>query len=65
VAIRYAGELGLDVQRPGFFIRERRHHGAFDIEVLSRAIRAAGLVLRCLMTVATSYEVSQSSTVHL
>jgi Na+/H+ antiporter NhaA len=69
--IRYAGELGLDVERfaddvrhnigaahvagdvdsadlsgvsgtPTFFVNGRRHHGAFDIESLSAAVRAAG-----------------------
>jgi predicted DsbA family dithiol-disulfide isomerase len=68
--IRYAGELGLDVDRfrddlrrqtgaahiaedvdgadlsgvsgtPTFFINGRRHHGAYDIDTLSRAVRAA------------------------
>jgi Na+/H+ antiporter NhaA len=69
--VRYAGELGLDVERfmdalrdragamqvaddvdsadlsgvagtPTFFVNGRRHHGAYDIETLSAAGRAAG-----------------------
>ncbi|HEY8728568.1 MAG TPA: Na+/H+ antiporter NhaA, partial [Acidothermaceae bacterium] len=69
--IRYAGELGLDVDRftddlkrhvgaarvagdvdgadlstvsgtPTFFVNGIRHHGAFDIESLSHAVKAAG-----------------------
>jgi Na+/H+ antiporter NhaA len=69
--IRYAGELGLDVERftddlkrhvgaarvagdvdgadlstvsgtPTFFINGIRHHGAFDIESLTHAVKAAG-----------------------
>jgi len=28
--------------RPTFFINGRRHHGAYDIDTLSRAVRAAG-----------------------
>ena len=68
--IRYAGELGLDVDRfaadlhrhagaarvesdvdsadlsgvsgtPTFFVNGRRHHGAFDIDSLTAAVRAA------------------------
>ena len=68
--IRYAAELGLDVERfeddlrkhagaarvaedvdsadlsgvsgtPTFFVNGRRHHGAYDIETLSRAVRTA------------------------
>jgi protein-disulfide isomerase len=68
--LRYAGELGLDVDRfredlrehagaarvaedvdsadlsgvsgtPTFFVNGRRHHGAFDIEALSKAVRIA------------------------
>jgi predicted DsbA family dithiol-disulfide isomerase len=27
---------------PTFFINDRRHHGAYDINTLSRAVRAAG-----------------------
>ena len=27
---------------PTFFINGRRHHGAYDIDTLSRAVRAAG-----------------------
>jgi protein-disulfide isomerase len=27
---------------PTFFINGRRHHGAYDIEALSRAVRGAG-----------------------
>jgi Na+/H+ antiporter NhaA len=67
---RYAGEIGLDVERfeddlrkhagagrvaedvdsadlsgvsgtPTFFVNGRRHHGAYDIETLSRAVRTA------------------------
>ena len=67
---RYAGDLGLDVERfwedlrtrqhagrvaedvesadasgvagtPSFFINGRRHHGAYDVDTLSRAVRAA------------------------
>ena len=69
--LRYAEQLGLDVERfhqdiregfgarqvredvdsadrsgvtgtPTFFINGRRHHGAYDIDTLSRAMRAAG-----------------------
>ena len=69
--IRYAGELGLDVERftddlkrhvgaarvagdvdgadlstvsgtPTFFVNGIRHHGAFDIESLTHAVKAAG-----------------------
>ena len=69
--MRYADELGLEVERfmhdlsdhsgarrieedvegadlsgvsgtPTFLINGRRHHGAYDIETLSRAVRAAG-----------------------
>ena len=68
--IRYAAELGLDVERfeddlrkhagaarvagdvdsadlsgvsgtPTFFVNGRRHHGAYDIETLSKAVRTA------------------------
>jgi Na+/H+ antiporter NhaA len=68
--VRYAGEIGLDVERfeddlrkhagagrvaedvdsadlsgvsgtPTFFVNGRRHHGAYDIETLSRAVRTA------------------------
>jgi Na+/H+ antiporter NhaA len=69
--VRYAGEIGLDVERfardlrdhvgaarvaedvdsadlsgvsgtPTFFINGRRHYGAYDIDTLSAAVRAAG-----------------------
>ncbi len=69
--VRYAGELGLDVERfeeglrshvgasriaddvdgadlsavsgtPTFFVNGRRHYGAYDVETLSAAVRAAG-----------------------
>jgi predicted DsbA family dithiol-disulfide isomerase len=69
--VRYAEELGLDVDRfaddverhagaprvaedvdsadlsgvtgtPTFFINGQRHYGAYDIQTLSRAVRAAG-----------------------
>jgi Na+/H+ antiporter NhaA len=69
--VRYAGEVGLDVERfandlrehlgaarvaedvdsadlsgvsgtPTFFINGRRHYGAYDIDTLSGAVRAAG-----------------------
>lgn len=69
--VRYADELGLDVERftndlrkrtfaarvvsdvdsadssgvsgtPTFFVNGRRHHGAFDLESLSAAVKAAG-----------------------
>jgi protein-disulfide isomerase len=69
--VRYAEQLGLDVERfthhlrkdsvtgriaedvegadlsgvsgtPTFFINGRRHYGAYDIDTLSRAVRAAG-----------------------
>jgi protein-disulfide isomerase len=69
--VRYAGEIGLDVERfandlsahtgaarvaedvdsadlsgvsgtPTFFINGRRHYGAYDIDTLSAALRAAG-----------------------
>ena len=37
---------GADLSRvsgtPTFFINGRRHHGAYDIDHLSRAVRAAG-----------------------
>ena len=37
---------GADLSRvsgtPTFFINGRRHHGAYDIDTLSRAVRAAG-----------------------
>jgi Na+/H+ antiporter NhaA len=68
--IRYAGELGLDLERfrddldhhvgasriaedvdsadlsavtgtPTFFVNDRRHYGAYDIDTLTRAVRAA------------------------
>jgi protein-disulfide isomerase len=73
--VRYAGELGLDVERfhddlkrhvhetrvaqdvesadlsgvsgtPTFFINGQRHHGAFDIETLSAAVRVAQAQVR-------------------
>jgi protein-disulfide isomerase len=69
--VRYAGELGLDVEAftdginqrryhsrvqsdvdgadlsgvtgtPTFFINGRRHHGAFDLDTLSAAVKVAG-----------------------
>ncbi len=69
--VRYAGELGLDVERfeealrshagasrvaddvdgadlsavsgtPTFFVNGRRHYGAYDVQTLSAAVRAAG-----------------------
>jgi protein-disulfide isomerase len=46
-ANRIAHEMeGADLSRvsgtPTFFINGRRHHGAYDIDHLSRAVRAAG-----------------------
>jgi hypothetical protein len=47
---------GADLSRvsgtPTFFVNGRRHHGAYDIDTLSRAVRAAGargvVALTCL-----------------
>jgi Na+/H+ antiporter NhaA len=79
--VRYAGEIGLDVERfandlrehvgaarvagdvdsadlsgvsgtPTFFINGRRHYGAYDIDTLSAAVRAAGA--RAVLATATT-----------
>jgi predicted DsbA family dithiol-disulfide isomerase len=48
---RYADRIADDVRSadasgvtgtPTFFVNGRRHHGAYDIDTLSRAVRAAG-----------------------